>query len=124
MSARDADKEPKGNIMELNKYQKAENIIIRKAVRAFIGAGFTVSVFDGEEYSARRSRKVEDVMRSLRATDADRLIVRDNDGERVGSVLLVYGNEPYEVIADYSLSLNDLLRDAEARAAKMEMDMI
>lgn len=124
MSARDADKEPKGNIMELNKYQKAENVIIRKAVRAAVDAGFTVSVFDGEDYSVRRSRKVEEVMRSLRATDSDRLIVRDNDGERVGSVLLVYGNEPYEVIADYSLALNDLLRGAEARAMRMEMDMV
>ena len=109
--------------MELNKYQKAENIIIRKAVRAAIDAGFTVSVFDGEEYSVRRSCKVEEIMRSLRATDCDRLVVCTRAGDLVGSVMLVYGNEPYEVISDYSLALTDMLQDATARAAKMEMEM-
>lgn len=81
-----------------------ERAVARKLVRNLISRGLSVSVFDGEEMTVKRSRKEGEVLEALATTEADQLIVRNDDWEKVGWFLLVWGNEPSGecLIADHS----------------------
>ena len=76
--------------------------IVRRLVKAALKQGWTISVNDSEEWTVKRSSDFNVVMDALFTTDADTLLFRKPDGDRIGSVVLVYGNAGYEVIADYS----------------------
>lgn len=86
-----------------------ERRIVRRAVRTVIAAGYSVSVYDGEGYSVKRSRKVSEIMANIGATDTDQLRLRDAEGNPAGMILCVYGNDGHDVIADYSASLEEIL---------------
>ena len=75
-----------------------------RLVRAAFAAGYSVSVYDGEEYTVKRSRKLKDVLDALASTEEDWLVVRDATGERLGSFRLIWGNDPTgeELIADHT----------------------
>lgn len=81
-----------------------ERAVARKLVRNLISRGLSVSVFDGEEMTVKRSRKEGEVLEALATTEADQLIVRNDDWEKVGWFLLVWGNEEDGscLIADHS----------------------
>lgn len=80
---------------------KQEAQVIRKLVKQALAAGYTVSVYDGEEWALKLSTQPEKIMAELGATDCEVLRFR-KDGRQVASVTLIYGNSPAEVIADYS----------------------
>jgi hypothetical protein len=92
------------------KRQEAEMSAIRKLVQTALAAGLHVSVHDGEEVTIRRSRDEAAIVGAMRTTDDDRLFFFTSDGTRKGLVWLVYGNDPYDVIAEYSASLDEMLR--------------
>ena len=97
-----------------------EKMIVRKVVKNAIALGYTVSLYDGEEWTVRKSSNVAAVMDAVQSTDSDTLSFR-KDGEKVGSVWLVYGNSASEVIADYSdvEEVQTILAPALARADKL-----
>jgi hypothetical protein len=78
-----------------------ETTICNRLVSKTLEAGHIISVYDGEEYALKRSTKKADIIKAMYSTDSDTLIIRRADGEKVGSVLLVYGNGE-DVISDYS----------------------
>lgn len=80
---------------------ETEGRIARKLVQHALASGYAVSVYDGEAWALKRSRKLADIMGALFSTDDDTLVFRDAEGARVGSVNLVYGNDGYDVISDY-----------------------
>jgi hypothetical protein len=96
--------------------QEIERKVIRRAVQAFIAAGYTVSHYDGARTTVKRSRKVAEVMAELHATDVEQLRMHDAEGKPVGSVVLVYGNDGYDVLSDYSPSLEAVLAPVNAYA--------
>ena len=68
-----------------------------------IAKGWTISVHDGEDWAVQWSTDAKQVKAELAATDADTLVFRtDNGTTRVGSMSLVYGNEPGVVISDHT----------------------
>ncbi len=67
-----------------------------------LAKGYTVSVYDGEEFPVKRSTNRAVIRDALASTDEDILVIRESDGTRVGNILLVWGNSPEEVAADYS----------------------
>jgi hypothetical protein len=77
-----------------------EKRIARQVVADLLQAGFALSVYDGEEYTVRRSRDAAVIQAALGTTDEDRIDAYDG-----GTVWLIYGNEPGVLIADYSLAL-------------------
>lgn len=91
---------------------EAEQTVIRSFVHHILAdsRGFTISVFDGGEWSVRCSRDKEAILKEMRATDQDTLRVRwpakegEERGEVFGSVAFIYGNAGYEVAADWSAS--------------------
>ncbi|MDB5243795.1 MAG: hypothetical protein JWP57_4421 [Spirosoma sp.] len=94
--------------------------VVRKVVATMIGAGFLLSVHDGEEITVHRSRTQRDILAALRTVDDDTLIVIGADGKRVGRVYFVYGNEPWEVVNDYSEALEPQMEVANAYADQIE----
>lgn len=107
--------------------REAELEMVSKLVDTVLAAGYVISVHDGEEYAIRYSNSREKILGELFATDEESLIIsrpRDENGVRLymGSVLLVYGNEPWEVIADNSdvPLINELLKPAEELAKQYE----
>ena len=74
---------------------------IRRIVSRAIKAGYTVSVFDGEEFAIKRSTDIPAIVAACESTGEDTLVVRTADGTKVGSIWLVYGNLPEELVADY-----------------------
>ena len=99
---------------------KLENTIIRVFIREALQRGHTITVIASGEYMIERSNQVNKIVDALRATDCD--ILRVHVGERyIGSVLLVWGNDPWEVICDYSLSIEDMVEPAMRKADEIEM---
>ena len=81
-----------------------ERGVATRLVRAAIHAGYTVSVYDGEEYTVKRSRLERQILEALASTEEDTLLIRDSAGERIGALCLIWGNDPdgEELIADYT----------------------
>jgi len=108
--------------MQRNHHQpaSAEDRIIRAALDGVVAAGYQVAVWNGEDWSSGPSADVDAFLGSLRATDADTLhLVRD--GAATSSwVLLVYGNDPCEVMADWTVDIDELLLPAVTLADAIE----
>lgn len=109
-------------IHALNQRIKDEQKAVKKIVERAIRTGYMVSLYDGEEYTVKRSVDKKAIMAAIYTTDMDRLYFRVKaTGEQVGSVLLVYGNCASEVMADWSDNdaVNDILADAVAFCEKL-----
>jgi ABC-type thiamine transport system substrate-binding protein len=75
-----------------------------RLVAAALAAGYTVSVYDGEEYTVKRSRESKKILEALASTEEDTLLIRDSAGERIGALMLIWGNDQTgeELIADHT----------------------
>lgn len=102
-----------------------EKQIARATVQALIDATFTVTMNDGEDDTVIQSTNVKEIVGAMFTTDEDYLFAYDAiTGKKIGMVYFVYGNDGYDVINDYSTSLeralasvNALAEDIERRAA-------
>jgi hypothetical protein len=94
-----------------------ERGVATRLVRAALHAGYAVSVYDGEEYTVKRSRRERQILAALATTGEDALVIRDSAGERLGVLSLIWGNDETgeELIADHTD--NDAM-DALYRAAQ------
>lgn len=84
-----------------------EKSIIEKLLLTIIGADYVVSVFDGEEYAIKYATEVSMILREMASTEMDTVFIHSHKGEDgkrrfIGTVTLVYGNEPWVVIADHT----------------------
>lgn len=114
--------------------QRVERSIARRVVLDALRAGYSLSVFDGEEVTLKHSRKPKEILAALFTTDEDHLLFHKVvEGEpEVGSVMLrtnisnvdsgwvrfVYGNDGYDVICDYTTNLEEVLTGANALAER------
>jgi hypothetical protein len=110
--------------MNISKRIDIEKRIYSRIVKDALSLGFNVSVHDGEEYALKHSTKYSDIMGAGFSTDADALVIYDND-KRLGFVSLVYGNSGYDVISDYTATeeMESLLQGANALADKLEEEV-
>jgi hypothetical protein len=95
-----------------------EQQIIRRAVIDILGEGYKISVHDGGEYTVNRSIDLNLILNSTQTTDSDALVVWDED-QNIGTVTLIYGNDGHDVIADYSNSLEEVLKGASLLADEL-----
>lgn len=92
---------------------KAEQTKARKLVLHLLKNGYRVTVWNGgDEPEISKADKFTDIINAMGESDEDRLNL-SLDGMGMGSVLLVYGNSGEELIADYSMSLKDLIKEVE-----------
>jgi hypothetical protein len=105
---------------EMMDRQDMERAIAGRFAQTVVDAGLKISVDNGEYISLDKSDDVEAIVADLMACDMDWLHVFDGQ-KRVGTLLLVYGNDGYDVICDYSVSLEAYVRDADRLAEELEM---
>ncbi|HVG51618.1 MAG TPA: hypothetical protein VM867_08300 [Xanthobacteraceae bacterium] len=85
--------------MSLQQEKAAAGKVIDRA----LAKGCFISVNDGGEWVVKKSTKRREIMDALASTDADHLMIRDANGERVGVIYLVWGNgDPDTVVCDYT----------------------
>lgn len=78
-----------------------ERIIIQEILGAADARFLSVSVFDGERWSLKKSRDFQTIKGVVGVTDETTLHFCDSEGEEVGSISLVHGNES-DVIGEYT----------------------
>jgi len=78
-----------------------ERMIATRLVSDILAAGHVISVNDGEGFAIKRSADKAAILAALASTDSDTLVIRDASGERVGFVLLIWGNGT-DLISDCS----------------------
>lgn len=93
--------------------------IVNKILSDAFASGYTVSVWDGEEWTVKSSTNRKEILSALATTCDDVLAFRRPDKSLVGKVLLVYGND-YDLITDYTdnEAMVALLSGAEKLAEK------
>lgn len=88
-----------------------ETATIRMLLELAIVQGLAISLYDGGEWTVKKSTDVAEILAACGTTDVDTLRFRVRDdleldekerGKIVGAVLLVYGNGPGELVADFS----------------------
>lgn len=94
-----------------------EKLIVGKLVADLLAAGYSLSVYDGEEYPLRRSTDADAIYKALASTDFDRLHTH-KEGYREGWVLLIWGNDR-DIISDYTISLETQIAGANALAEQL-----
>jgi hypothetical protein len=94
----------------------AERQYVARYVRAALEAGYSLSVFDGEEVTLRRSTDSAAILDAMFTTDGDVLHVYEGS-KRLGWLFFVYGNDPEEVLNDYTTNLEPVVRAAEDGAS-------
>lgn len=85
------------------RWRRKETLVLKRLIRAALRAGCVVSVNDGEEWTLKRSDDAKAIFGALRSTDGDMIRLRGaRSGETVGNIWLVYGNDGWDVVADYT----------------------
>jgi hypothetical protein len=114
--------------------QRMEYAIIKTIIEDALDYGYMVTHHNGEYATAMVSAnqhysrdRIEDdpepltkeratniILKELHSTDEERLIFHDTTGQSLGFVLLVYGNDGWDVIADHTDSpeMDELLAGA------------
>jgi hypothetical protein len=89
---------------DLAKRMKMEKRMASALVRAILDRGYLISVSNGEDWPIRRSKSYRAVMDVLWQTDEEAVCLYDPDGRPQGHFFLVYGNDGYDLIADYGIT--------------------
>lgn len=99
----------------------ATNLVIRKCIRTLLQAGYVLSVNDGENVTLKNSGNVKDIFAAMQTTDEDYLLVSSKGSDvHFGWVRFIYGNEPWEVINDFSTNLSAALAPVNAFCESLE----
>lgn len=94
-----------------------ERAIIRRTAAFLIERGHALRVHNGEEYLIRKSgsTNLDEIMGLIMQTDEDRLQVLGRAGTEdptsLGSIMLIYGNDGWDVMADCSVALGTILEE-------------
>lgn len=83
---------------------RVEDKMATALVEAALDRGLLLSVFDGEEWTVKRSTDKSEIIGSLFSTDADLIRLRDRGGTGHGQFWLVYGSDGYDVVSDYTVT--------------------
>ena len=81
---------------------RAEKRIATALVTHALDRGYRISVNDGEDWPVKRSADKAEIMAALFSTDEDTIVLRSSAGEKVGWFRLIYGNDGWDVVSDYS----------------------
>lgn len=100
-----------------------EKSICDLIVKAALAAGHVISVYGSGVRDLAQSSNYAEITSNVAATDETMLWLVSSDRKKtIGTVLLVHGNEPFELIADHTdtAEMVAILVGATARAAELE----
>lgn len=109
-------------MLSLDRRLEIERQIVSKAVDCLLAAGYSLSVYNGEEPSTPFFTDREQVLAHLFACDEERLLARSATTN--GWLLFVYGNGGYDVIADGTTNLEDVVQPANDLANALEEECL
>jgi hypothetical protein len=91
--------------------ESMERQVIKALVTEAFKRGFTKIIIDngGDDEEQITCTDTKEVMASIRQTDEEHMFFVHPDVAKMPYVFLVYGNDGYDVIADHSLSLNEMI---------------
>lgn len=97
---------------------KGEQRAARHLIKAALELGYSISVNNGDEWSPRFSA-FHDVWDEIGETETDNLLFFNAEGNKVGWMLLVWGNDPdgSELITDHTsnTAMDNLINAARSR---------
>lgn len=74
-------------------------------VKTALANGYSVSVWDGEEWQVRRSTGYQEITEAIKSVEEAQLRFRDSGGQVVGWALVsAYGLEPDETVIDHTVT--------------------
>ena len=106
---------------ELKQRINLEKRIARVIVRDAIRAGYSLNVNNGgdENELSEPSTDHAAVVSKMFQTDQEHLLVHNSsNGQRIGWVFFVYGNYGWDVVNDYTVNLEPIMRNANVIADK------
>ena len=107
--------------MNIETRKRIERAIVDKIIRSALEAGYWVSVWNGgDEPEIAKATDHRQIIDAMFATDEETLVLHTPGGKRAGMIYLVYGNDGYDVIADYSVALEEFLQPALELADQYE----
>lgn len=80
---------------------RRETAVLEHLLSVILAKGWHISVNDGEEWVVRKSRDQGLISKALGSTGEDTLRIRDDEGQHVGTIWLIYGNG-YDVINNHT----------------------
>jgi hypothetical protein len=96
--------------MSVKMRQEVERKIATAFIKSALEAGYMVSVDNGDSETHRMS-DVSSILKEMFLTDDEHLYL-SKDGKGAGWVHLVYGNDGWDVISDYTTNLESLMGPA------------
>ena len=109
------------NIMDDRMRELIETGVMKSLVKTLLSAGFFVTVNNGgDEDELQDSNDEAEILRAMRLTDEDHLLVSKTKGKRDHFVYLVYGNDGLDLICDYSFGIEDIIKPTLDLAEKLE----
>lgn len=98
--------------------QAVERQICRQVIKSMLAQGFKLSVYNGQRQISK-STDEEAILNAMFSTDEECLdVYRDN--HFVGCVVFIYGNTGFDVIYDYSQSLEIYMQEANNLADSLQ----
>ena len=91
------------------KRQEVERQIATRVIADALTAGYSIDVFDSDEFTLENSTDADAIINAMFTTDEDHLYLRKN-GERVGWIYFIYGENGWDVINNYTVNLEELLK--------------
>lgn len=79
-----------------------DRTICEQIVASALASGYKISVHDEEAEVLNKSIDQSEIVESMFGTDMETLVFFNDQNRIVGSMVLVYGNDPGDVISDYS----------------------
>jgi hypothetical protein len=109
--------------MNIETRKRIERAIVDKIIRSAIADNYSVSVWNGgDEPEIAMSTEYHRIIDAMFATDEETITLHTPGGKRAGMIYLVYGNSGYDVIADYSVALEEFLQPALELADQYEQE--
>ena len=100
--------------------QEVERKIAKALIVDALKAGFVVSVDNGED-ETKKFDDVKSILDAMFLTDEEHLHMwNPSNGRQVGWVFLVYGNDGWDVISDYTVNLEPIMAGANKIADHYE----
>ena len=99
--------------------QIVEKEIATAIVDSLLAAGFRIEVDNGDEETLPIADRAT-ILKSMFLTDEERLFVfKKNEPDWFGWVYLVYGNDGWDVLSDYTVNLEKVRRKNGSPAAAL-----
>lgn len=108
--------------MQVNFRRKVERLIVKQVIVDLLAAGYTLTIdHDGEIETIHITDTSDTIIDEVMACDEETIYARAATGRPKGSfVKFVYGNDGWDVVSDYGVSLEEHLKESEALASKLE----